>query len=203
MNVSRAIRFLAMGATTATLMGPAGVALAERVQVGANLVSTFGVGEVTDYASPSVGGTATARFVASRWLAVGIVGGIRRNTMAATDETSANPKTELTLGMAGLSAHFALAELTEGTHPFLGIDGGYAQFTADHRTFAAQPAKSSTTGFFVTPQVGIETRIGHRLSFEVSARYDYVRAKEALEIGDTHARDLSGAGLAAGFSFGL
>jgi hypothetical protein len=176
---------------------------AERLQIAADLTSCFGAGQVSELASPSVGGTATARWVANGWLSLGITGGLRRNVLATTDEAAPNQRAQLTATTTGGTIRITLPDVTSGTRPYFSLDGGYARFRTDHPDFDTQPMASGTTGLFATPQVGITTMLGRHLSFEASIRYEYLRAKAAMEIGDDLPKDLSGAGLAAGFAYAL
>jgi hypothetical protein len=204
MKPARPVPVLALGlGVTAWLVGASHAAHAERLQIGADLTSGFGAGKISEVAQPSVGASATARVLLNRWLAVGVMGGLRHEKLSSTDELSWNPQSQLTTTLAGVSTRLRLTELAADTRPFFGLDAGYAGFSSDHPDFAGQPEKRRTNGFFAAPQLGIETAIGRHFGFEAAVRYDYVRAHEALEIGNTQARDLSGAGLAAGFFFTL
>jgi hypothetical protein len=205
MNVEPRLRsVLAMVATCAVVnLAASHQARAERLQIAADLTSSFGTGQVSELASPSIGGTAAARWVANNWLSLGVTGGLRRNVLATTDESAPNQRAELTATTAGGTVRLTLPEVTTGTRPYFSLDAGYARFHTDHPDFDTQPTASATTGFFATPQLGITTMLGRHLSFEAAIRYEYLRAHAAMEIGDDFPKDLSGAGLAAGFAYVL
>jgi hypothetical protein len=174
---------------------------AERLQIAADLTSSFGTGQVSELAAPSIGGSAAARWVANGWLSLGVTGGLRRNVLATTDESAQNQRAQLTATTAGGTVRITLPEVTTGTRPYFSLDAGYARFRTDHPDFDTQPMGSATTGLFATPQVGISTVLGRHLAFEAAVRYEYLRARVPMEIGDDYPRDLSGAGLAAGFAY--
>jgi hypothetical protein len=179
-------------------------ARADLVQFGASATTTIAQGQISNVGEPSVGGDISARLLLGQHVSLGVVAGRQGQSVVYYNYDQAwNPRTRLSVSTVGASGRWAGGLASWAVRPFLGLDSGYARFSSDNADFNPYPLSNQTPGFFITPQIGLTANLGHRLALEMAWRYQYLRARGSLNVGDVQAHDLSGTGFSGGVSLTL
>jgi Outer membrane protein beta-barrel domain len=192
---SRGVRVLisALGALTVLLVGSNG-GRAE-VLAGAELAAPISMSDRDRSSGPAVVGEASLRW----WLpntpvGVGLSIGERRDEFSLGD-SSGRDRSDMRSLLVGGTVHYPLGPARANLQPYFGAGVGYARVTLD----SSVDGRSSSDGFFVSPQVGLRVPFKH-FEMNTALRYHHIRAGTALNVvGDRIQRNFAGLGFGVGF----